>query len=824
MTTHEPPAGEATSAEQAPWTLPGLFEAQVVRTPDAMAVECGQECVSYGELNARANRLARELVARGVGPESVVGLALPRSVDMVVALLAVLKAGGAYLPVDPEYPADRIAYMLKDAGPRLVLSHESVGYAGLDVLCPWVDMDDAAFQKALAGHAADDVTDEERLGVLRSASPAYVIYTSGSTGTPKGVLVTHSGVVNFVYDHIDSTRITRTSRILQFASLSFDVSVQEIWTALAAGAVLVLPEPGRLAGEELGALLVERRVTHAEFPPPVLATVPVGPYPDLETIAVGGDACPAALIDQWAQGRLMINSYGPTETTVEATNAVVSPDGGVPSIGVPIRNTSVFVLDEGLTPVPAGGAGELYLAGAGLARGYLRRPGLSAERFVACPFGPAGSRMYRTGDLVRWTAAGELEFIGRTDHQVKIRGFRIELGEIEAVLNDHEHVARSLVLVREDKHGDRRVVAYVTVASIIQPDIADLRRHCADSLPDHMVPSAFMVLESFPLNRNGKVDRNALPEPDFAPAAVGRGPRTPQEEILCALFAEVLSMERVGVADSFFDLGGHSLLATRLISRIRTVLGKTLSVRSLFAAPTPHELADALDESGVDRPTLEPRVRHDRTPLSYAQRRLWFLDRLDGPNATYNEYEAFRLSGALDMVALSAALTDVVGRHEALRTVFPEAGGEPYQRILAPEEAEIELDVQMALEETLPAAVEAMVHWAFDLSTDLPIKATLFVLGDDEHVLLLTIHHIACDGWSMDPLARDISTAYDARCAGGVPEWEPLPVQYADYSLWQRDVLGEESDPASVVSRQLAYWTGALAGLPDVLELPVDRA
>ncbi|MFJ8108736.1 AMP-binding protein, partial [Streptomyces sp. NPDC096132] len=355
MTTQQSPKETRPAAEA---FLPVLFEAQVARAVDAVAVECGGECLTYGELNARANRLARELVARGVGPEGIVALALNRSVDMVVAVLAVLKAGGAYLPVDPEYPADRIAFMLRDAEPRLVLSHRGVAREGLEGVCSWLDVDGEELSEAVAVRSAEDVADEERLAPLRAASPAYVIYTSGSTGTPKGVFVAHGGVVNFVLDHIDSTRVTPVSRVLQFASLSFDVSVQEIWTALAAGATLVVPEPGRLAGEQLGRMLVEHRITHAEFPPPVLATVPTGPYPDLETIAVGGDSCPASLVDQWASGRHMINSYGPTEITVEATNAVVSPGSGVPSIGVPIRNTSVFVLDEGLAPVPVGTAGE----------------------------------------------------------------------------------------------------------------------------------------------------------------------------------------------------------------------------------------------------------------------------------------------------------------------------------------------------------------------------------------------------------------------------------------------------------------------------------
>ncbi|MGW7303386.1 amino acid adenylation domain-containing protein, partial [Streptomyces sp. NPDC054829] len=782
MAAHESPIGTTEQVVLPDASLPELFEAQVAATPDAVAVVCEGIEVSYGELNARANRLARHLAGLGVGPERVVALALPRSVEMVVAVLAVLKAGGAYLPINAEYPVDRIAYMLRDGDAVLTLALSGVARDGLEESCPWLDLDDSATLTALDEQSAQDLGDSDRVVVPTAANSAYVMYTSGSTGAPKAVVTTRGGVANFVRSHVDTTHITAVSRVLQFASLSFDVSVQEIWTALVAGATLVVPEPGRLVGGELAKVLNESQVTHAEFPPPVLATIPVGPYPHLEVLAVGGDSCPAGLVEAWAPGRRMINSYGPTETTVEATNGPIHAGVETPSIGCPIANTSVFVLDGDLRPVPVGVAGELYIAGEGVARGYLNRPGLSAERFVACPFGVAGSRMYRTGDLVKWNQAGELEFIGRVDHQVKVRGFRIELGEIESVLVSHEGVARAVVVVREDQPGDKRVVAYLIPAGgegTIDP--AGLRDQLARSLPEFMVPSAFVELESFPLTPNGKLDRKALPVPDLEVEPTGRGPRTPQEEILCALFAETLGVERVGIDDSFFDLGGHSLLATRLISRVRTVLGVALPVRAFFEAPTPRALAQALDDKRSPRPAVTVRPRPDRIPLSSAQRRLWFLNRLEGANATYNEYEAFRLSGELDVAALRAALDDVVTRHEALRTVFPDVEGEPFQRILAAEEAGIGLDTVSAAATELGPLVEARVRRTFDLGVDLPVRASLFVVGPTEHVLLLVMHHIACDGWSMTPLARDVSAAYEARCAGRVPVWAELPVQYADY-------------------------------------------
>ncbi|MEU9851635.1 amino acid adenylation domain-containing protein, partial [Streptomyces sp. NPDC047985] len=806
-----------TAREGSGVLLPELFEAQVARTPDAMAVECGQEHVSYGELNARANRLARELVARGVGPESVVGLALPRSVDMVVALLAVLKAGGAYLPVDPEYPADRIAYMLKDAQPAAVISSvdtQALLSAGALQGISQIVLGQSETTRSLAAHSPENRPAHAAAPVPAPESPAYTIYTSGSTGRPKGVVVPHGALTNFLAAMAETVALEPADRLLAVTTIAFDIAALELYLPLVTGASVVLATKDEVRDPSAVASIIDRAGITVMQATPSLWQALVDQHADAVAsvrVLVGGEALPLALAERLlGAGKAVTNLYGPTETTIWSVAKQITNPGDVLSIGVPIRNTSVFVLDEGLTPVPVGVAGELYVAGAGLAQGYLGRPGLSAERFVACPFGPAGSRMYRTGDLVRWTAAGELEFIGRVDHQVKVRGFRIELGEIESVLNSNNAVERSVVLVREDQPGDKRIVAYLIAKPGTQPKTGDLRRHLAARLPEFMVPSAFMALESLPLTPNGKLDRAALPVPDYGIATVGRGPRTPQEEILCALFAEMLGVERVSIDDSFFDLGGHSLLATRLVSRIRAVLNVWVSIRALFETPTVAGLAQGLKNANAATTALEPQERPERLPLSSTQRRLWFLDRLEGPNATYNTPMAFRLSGALDTAALSAALTDVVGRHEALRTVFPEAGGEPYQWITAPQDSDVPLPTVTAHERELPQLLEDEAIRPFDLSADLPIRACLFALGDDQHVLLLTIHHIAFDGWSMDPLARDISTAYDARCAGGVPEWEPLPVQYADYSLWQRDVLGEESDPASVVSRQLAYWTGAL--------------
>ena len=493
-------------------------------------------------------------------------------------------------------------------------------------------------------------------------------------------------------------------------------------------------------------------------------------------------------------------------------------------IGRPIWNTQVYVLDGGLEPVPAGVSGELYIAGSGLARGYVGRAGLTAERFVADPFGAAGSRMYRTGDLARWRGDGVLEFLGRADAQVKVRGFRIEPGEIEAALVGHGSVAQAAVIAREDGPGGKRLVGYVVAAGAAVPDAAVLRAHLGQSLPEHMVPSAFVVLERLPLTPNGKLDRRALPAPEQPVGAVRRAPRTPQEEILCGLFAEVLGLERVGIDDNFFALGGHSLLATRLISRIRSTLDVELAIRSLFEAPTVEALVQRLGDAQAARPALRALARPAEIPLSYAQRRLWFLDRLEGSSATYTIPLALRVRGALDLSALEAAVGDLVGRHESLRTIFPDTLGVPRQQILDADAARPRVAVTAVDEGSLAGALSAAAGAGFDLASEPPLRVHVFALGESEHVILLLLHHIAGDGWSLAPLLRDLGRFYEARCRGQAASVAALPVQYADYTLWQHAVLGSEDDGESAISRQLSFWTSRLAGLPDQIDLPLDRA
>ncbi|WP_255281508.1 condensation domain-containing protein [Actinomadura madurae] len=548
-------------------------------------------------------------------------------------------------------------------------------------------------------------------------------------------------------------------------------------------------------------------------------------------LVVGGEALPGGVVERWRAANpaaTVVNEYGPTEATVGCVISAAAPgetvpvgrDGGV-LIGRPAPGVRTFVLDGFLQPVPAGVAGELYVAGDQLARGYTGRAGLTAERFVACP---SGGRMYRTGDLVRSAGDGLLEFLGRVDDQVKVRGFRVEPGEVEGVLSGHPLVAQAAVVAR-----DGRLVAYV----VGDADGDELRRFAAAKLPDYMVPSAFAALDALPLTRGGKLDRKALPAPDYAAAstaATGRAPANAAEETLCRAFGRVLGLERAGVDDDFFALGGHSLLATKLVGEVRAELGVELPIRQVFSTPTPAGLAAWIAEHGAGPANGPAGATADAraggiimTPLSYAQRRLWFLTQMEGPNAAYNNPIALRLSGELHAEALDAAFRDVLARHEVLRTVIPERDGEPYQRVLAEGETGFSLAVSDVAAEELPAAVARVSRHAFDLAAEIPLRAWLFREGPDAHVLVVVVHHIAWDGWSTGPLARDLSAAYAARREGGRPDWEPLPVQYADYTLWQRELLGDEDDAESVLARQVAYWRDALSGAPEELLLPADR-
>ncbi|MEW2620516.1 non-ribosomal peptide synthase/polyketide synthase [Streptomyces sp. NPDC048106] len=808
-------------------TLPELFAAQAARTPDNVAVVHDGEHTTYAELEARANRLAHLLAAEGAGPDRLVAVALPRSTDLVVALLAVLKAGAAYLPVDPDYPADRIAYMLQDGAPVLLVTAGDLAerLPGDTPVLP-LDTPETARRLAQAPATAPDP------GGLLPGHTAYVIYTSGSTGRPKGVVVPHQNVTRlfaatrpwFGFDADDVWTL--------FHSYAFDFSVWELWGPLLyGGRLVVVPHTVSRTPADFLRLLADERVTVLNQTPSAFYQLvradaenpAVGDRLALRTVVFGGEALDLRRLGDWYERHaddapVLVNMYGITETTVHVTYQALDRESAAAlpgsAIGEAIPDLGLYVLDDRLRPVPAGVPGELYVCGDGLARGYLGRPGLTADRFVACPFGGPGERMYRTGDVVRWTSAGRLEYVGRADDQVKVRGFRIELGEVEAALGGFASVAQSAVVVREDQPGDKRLVGYVVPRAGAEVDLVGLRGHLADALPSYMVPSAFVVVERLPLTANGKLDRKALP----APVYVGTSARvaaTAEERALCDLFAEVLGADTVGVDDDFFALGGHSLLVTRLIGRIRAHLGYDLSVRAVFEAPTPGALAARLTARDATRPALTVTDRPQPAPASAAQQRLWFLDRLEERSTTYNLPTVHRVRGALDVSALESALGDVVARHESLRTVFREVAGEVVQVVT--ERADVVVHRVACAEEDLDGVLGELGAHVFDLSRDLPLRATLVRLGEDDHVLMLLLHHIAADAASMAPLGADLSAAYRARLSGRAPAWEPLAVQYADYTLWQRRLLDSVEEP------QLAFWRESLAGLPVELDLPTDR-
>ncbi|MCX4587514.1 non-ribosomal peptide synthetase [Streptomyces sp. NBC_01481] len=811
-------------------TLPGLFEARAVETPDAAAVVCGKTTLTYQELNERANRLAHLLAAHGIGPEHIVALALPRSTDLVVTILAVLKAGAAYLPLDPAYPPARLTHMVTDAHPTLLLTSTATEPslpATHDTPVLVLDTPDVA----------TDLTDQPTHNPateLAPDHPAYVIYTSGSTGQPKGVVMPAGALLNLLEWHHGAVGGEPGIRTAQFTAISFDVSAQEVLSVLAFGKTLVIPdEDVRRDAARFTEWLDEHRVEELFAPNLVLEALAEAAaeqsrtLPRLRTVAQAGEALTLSrLVREFhrsAPGRALHNHYGPTETHVVTAHTLGEDPDGWPltaPIGRPIANTRAYVLGTGLQLVAPGVVGELYVAGAGVARGYLGRPGLTAERFVADPYAPEpGGRMYRTGDLVRWNLDGELEFIGRADHQVKIRGFRIEPGEIEKTLTDHPDIAQAAVIAGEDQPGKTRLVAYVVVRGALRPK--DVREFARERLPEHMVPSAVLLLEHLPLTANGKLDRAALPTPGFTVPASGREARTPQEEIVCDLFAQVLGLPRVGVDDDFFDLGGHSLLATRLIARIRAAFSVEIGLRTLFEARTAGAVAARLDTAGPARLALTKQQLPDVVPLSFAQRRLWFLHKMEGPSATYNIPLALRLTGELNHDAVRAAVADVVARHETLRTVFPEVHSSPHQHVI--DAVTVELPTSDTTETELPDALATAARHAFDLATEPPLRAELFRLAPDRHVLLLVLHHIAGDGWSLGPLASDLTRAYTARTQGQAPDWPALPVQYTDYTLWQNELLGDQNDPDSLFATQINYWTNTLANLPDQLTLPTDR-
>jgi amino acid adenylation domain-containing protein len=819
-----------------------LFEQQVARTPEAIAVRFEDRELTYRELNLRANQLAHYLQSVGVAPDGLVGICVERSLEMVVGLLGILKAGGAYVPIDPDYPQERITYILEDTQLSILLTQSRllVQLPGQIRTTICLDRD----WSVIAQHATDSP-----IAAVQPDRLAYIIYTSGSTGTPKGVTIEHRSLLNFVLTANREYGLTANDKILQFGSICFDISVEEIFPGLVVGATLVLRTEEMLDRHDvfwqrcqewqLTVLSLSTAYWHqlvAELTPQD-SCIPQ----QLRMMIIGGEEVQRSKVEHWddsvahfANLPQLVNCYGPTEATVVTTlHHFNSSDATDVLIGRPISNAQVYILNQDLQPVPIGVAGELHIGGAGLARGYLHRPELTTEKFIPNPFSTEpNSRLYKTGDLACYLPDGNIEYLGRIDNQVKIRGFRIELGEIETVLSQHRGVKTAIVIASAEAIDRKRLVAYIVPDAAVTLTVNELRQVLTAKLPAYMVPSAFVLLEALPLTVNGKVDRRALPAPDFSsqPQDNFVAPRTPEEEILAQIWAKVLKVDRVGIHDNFFEIGGHSLLATQLVSRIRNTFKVELPLRELFATGTVATLHRSIQQLqqqdwALTLPPILPRATATELPLSFAQTRLWFLDRFEPNSSFYNIPLTLRLVGTLDRSALAQSLAAIVDRHEALRINFITVDGVATQ-VVQPEPnwSLSVVDLQhLAIAAQEIAAQELAQHHAiqpFDLTSDSLFRATLVILSEREHRLLVCIHHIVADGWSIGILLQELTLLYNTY--GQDPTrpnpLTPLPIQPADFAIWQRQWLQGE-----VLQKQLSYWQQQLAGVPALLSLPTDR-
>ena len=812
-----------------------LFEAQVEKTPDATAVVFGSESLTYSELNARANQLAHHLIARGVGLDTAVGLAVERSVDMIAGVLGILKAGGCYVPVDPQYPSERLQWMLEEVKIKVLVAQQGLVDAIPSNGAPVILLD--ADKELIAAES------EENPNVLvHDDNLFYTVFTSGSTGRPKGVASPHRCITNLVQWH--NFEMYAGARTLQFASLSFDVSCYEIFICLASGGTLfVIPEALRRDTKELAKYLLDNRVEKMILPVVVLQQLAEEyiALPELndnfKEITSAGEQMTitsqlVTLFDLLDCCQLR-NNYGPSEThVIMAATMEGRPETWRihPPMGRQISNTEIHILDNRLQKVPIGVAGVVYIGGIALARGYVNRPELTSERFVPDPFSRVpGARMYYTGDLARYLPDGQVEYLGRIDHQVKIRGYRVELGEVEVALATHPAVRELVVMAREDTPGSKRLVAYLVLEEGHNTTVSELRNFLSSKLPDYMVPSAFVILDEFPLNPNRKIDRRALPAPDQSRPDVETAlilPRTAAEEVMANIWAGVLELEQVGVADNFFELGGHSMLATQVVSRIRERFHVDLPLRALFQHPTVSGLVQEvarLSSEGTEEIANIPRCEGDGPwPLSFAQERLWFVDQFEPGSAAYNLSSGLRLTGELNLVALERAFSEIVKRHETLRTSFSDVDGNPVQVVSPPHEFSLHVTSLSNLsEEEREATARRLsleeLRRPFDLAEGRLLRVSLIKIDENDHILLLAIHHIISDGWSLGVLVREVTELYAAFSTDNFTPLDELPIQYADFAVWQREWLAGER-----LESQLSYWRKRLSGAPPVLALPTD--
>jgi amino acid adenylation domain-containing protein len=830
-------------------TVTDLVEAQVARTPEAVAVVAGEATLTYAELDARANRLGARLQALGIGPDVAVAAFFERSLEMAVGLLGVHKAGGACLPLDPSSPAERVGFMLADSAAPVVLTQQGLRGRlpahGARVLCLDADEDDSGM--AGGGAAGDDDGVPPRLTTADHLG--YVIYTSGSTGRPKGVMLPHGALVNH---HLAVSRLYGLApgdRVLQFCSVSFDVSIEEMFPTWCSGATVVFRDDSvPVLGRSWLEWLRRARVNLLNLPTAYwhewardLSALGEKVPGDVRLVTVGGEKAMGRAYRTWLEvggdRPRWVNAYGPAEATIMATYfepggpRPAAPPWDDPPIGRPIANTTVHVLDDAGRPVASGAPGELHIGGAGLARGYLNQPGLTAERFVPDPFSArAGARLYRTGDLVRRRPDGDLEFVGRNDQQVKLRGFRIEVGEVEAALMAHPDLDDAAVVGREDTPGAKRLVAYVVPVADRSLTARELRRFLADRLPAYMVPAAFVVLDAFPTTPNGKVDRQGLPAPDRSDRRLeaADAPGTATEKALAAVWAQVLGIDALGVEDDFFELGGHSLMATQVIAQAREDFGVDLPLQAIFEAPTVKGLAARLDREGTGGSAVPPLVRQPRAagtaiPLSLAQEQMWGLEAQAVPPGLYNVTVQHRFSVPVDVAVLRRALGHLVARHETLRTSFAVESGRVAQSIAAEAAVDVGVTDLSAVPEGerrrhLLRRIAEVDAAAVDVGVAPLFRAHLFLLGGDASVLTVTFDHMICDGTSAYIFLTELDDAYAALSRGEAPALAPLPVQYADFALWQRRWLTEERQQA-----QLAYWRRKLHGMPLGPAVPLDR-